>query len=268
MVLESGEPMGKIRRAGEIRNYPGFPKPTGEQIASAFLRHAEEMGVEIKKAKVGEISKGKNFIIYTEKEMIEARSVILAIGAVSEKKLPGEEELLGKGVSYCVTCDGAAYSGEKVAVISESDEGEEEARALAQDYGCEVTYVPLYEFEGAKEHFKVLNAEPLALRAAGENLEIDFGESKLTVKGVFLIKQVISPASIMKGLKMDGKHIAVNSSMETSIAGAFAAGDCTGSPFQIAKAAGQGQIAALSAVKYLSAHGGEAQRRQNSELRF
>lgn len=251
LVLDSKEPMGKIRMAKEIKNYPGFPMATGEEIASAFLLHAQEMGVEIRKAKVGEIVKGKNFRIYTEKGRIEARSVILAVGVTSEKKLPGEEELLGQGVSYCVTCDGAAYGEEKVAVIAESEEGEEEARALVQDYGCEVIYVPLYEMRGAKG-FEILKAKPLAVRARGKQVEVDFGEKKLLVRGVFLIKQVISPASLIK-LKMEGKHIAVSKSLETGIPGVFAAGDCTGAPFQIAKAAGEGQVAALSAVKYLAA---------------
>lgn len=253
VIIEKDEPMGKIRKAKEIRNYPGFAKASGAELASAFLRHAEEMGAEIKKAKVGEISRGKNFLIYTEKESIEARSVILAVGVTSEEKLPGEEELIGRGVSYCVTCDGAAYAGEKVVVISESDEGEEEAEALARDYGCEVTYIPLYEMEGSRERLKVLASKPRSLRATGENVEVELEEQKLLVKGVFLIKQVISPASIMKGLKTAGKHVAVNAEQGTSIEGVFAAGDCTGSPFQIAKAVGQGQIAALSAVKYLAA---------------
>jgi thioredoxin reductase (NADPH) len=251
LVLDSGAPMGKIRRAKEIKNYPGFPMATGEEIAFAFLRHAQEMGVEIRKEKVGEIVKGRNFRIYTEKGRIDARSVILAVGVTSEKKLPGEEELLGQGVSYCITCDGAAYGGEKVVVIAESEEGDEEARALVQDYGCEVTYVPLYEMQGSRE-FEILKAKPLAFRARGKQVEVDFGDQKLLVRGVFLIKQVISPASLIK-LKMEGKHIAVNKGMETSIPGVFAAGDCTGAPFQIAKAVGEGQVAALSAVKYLAA---------------
>jgi thioredoxin reductase (NADPH) len=252
LILDSREPMGKIRKAREIKNYPGFPRATGEEVASALLCHPLEMGVEIRKAKVGEVVKGKNFMIYTEKDRVKARSLILAVGVTIAKKLPGEEELLGQGVSYCITCDGAVYSGEKVVVISESDEGEEEAKALVQDYGCAVTYVPLYEMEGPRE-FEILKCNPRALRARGKQVTVDFGDQKLLVRAVFLIKSVIPPASLIKGLKMEGKHIAVNKGMETSIPGMFAAGDCTGSPYQIAKAIGQGQIAALSAVKYLAA---------------
>lgn len=253
LVLDSREPMGKISRAKEIRNYPGFPKAGGEDIASAFLSHAREMKVEIGKETVAEIVRGGDFMVYTGKSRIDARSVILAVGVTSEEKLPGEDELLGQGVSYCVTCDGATYSGEKVAVISVSYEGEEEARALVQDYGCEVTYIPLYEWGGAETPFEILRRKPLAVKSRGKQVEVDFGDEKLLVRGVFIIKQVISPASLIKGLKMEGKHVAVNKSMETSIPGVFAAGDCTGSPFQIAKAVGEGQVAALSAVKYLAA---------------
>lgn len=252
VVFEAEEPMGKIRRAPEIRNYPGIPGATGEDVARAFLRHALEMGVEIKKGRVGEIVKKDSFLIYTPGDRVEAGSVILAVGIAKEKKLPGEEELLGQGVSYCVTCDGAAYTGARVLVIAESEEGEEEARALVRDYGCRVTYVPLYEMRNGGG-FKVMEAVPRALRARGEEVEVDFGEKKLLARGVFLIRRVISPASLIKGLRMRDGFIEVNRDMETNIPGVFAAGDCTGAPFQIAKAAGEGQVAALRAVKYLSA---------------
>jgi thioredoxin reductase (NADPH) len=252
IIFEAAEPMGKIRRAREIRNYPGFPGATGEEISRAFLRHAREMGIEMRSEKVTGIVKEGDFIIYTEEDKVLARSVVLAVGLVSEKMLPGEEELLGRGVSYCIVCDGAAYSGGKVAVISEEEEGEEDAAALVRDYSCEVTYLPLYETLMGNKPFEILKLRPRALNLQERKVEVSFEDRSLLFDGVFLIKKMTSPARLIRGLKMVDKYVQVNRNMETSIPGVFAAGDCTGAPFKIAKAIGEGQVAALNAVKYIS----------------
>lgn len=252
VIFESDEPMKKIRKAREIRNYPGFPKATGEAISRAFISHAEGMGVELRTEKVTGIVREKNFIVYTQKDRVRARSVILAVGLRSEETFPGEEELLGRGVSYCVVCDGAAHSGGRVAVISDSEEGETEADALRKDFGCEVTYIPLYKMETPVESLHVLHDKPVSLASRGKGVEVKFEKDRLLVDGVFLIKQFTSPGRLVRGLKMEGRHISVNRDMETNIHGVFAAGDCTGAPFKIAKAVGEGQVAALSAVRYLS----------------
>ncbi len=254
VIFESDEPLLKIRKAREIRNYPGFPKATGEEISEAFLNHIKEMDIDLKREKVTGIVREKNFVIYTQKGKAWAKTVILAVGLKSEETFPGEEDLLGKGVSYCVLCDGAAYSGGKVAVISDSEEGEMEAEALKKDYGCGVVYIPLYELKSSDASFSILKNRPLAFKPREKGVEVEFKdmEEGLIVDGVFLIKQFTSPGRLVRGLKMRGRHIAVNRAMETNIPGVFAAGDCTGGPFKIAKAVGEGQIAALGAVRYIS----------------
>lgn len=255
LLLDPEEPMSKIRKAKVVPNYPGFPSIKGNELADAFLSHLEETKVEIKKAKVLQISGGKRFTVYTEKESFEANAVILALGVVSEKKIAGEEELVGEGVSYCVTCDGLVYQGERVAVIADSKEGEDEARALAEEYQCKVIYLPQYSMSGELQSVEVISAQPTALKPKGDFVEIEMGQKKIQVKGVFIIRKNLSPTTIIQRLKMKNNFIFVNDQMATSIKGVFAAGDCTGAPFQIAKAVGQGQVAALSAVRHLSKEG-------------
>jgi thioredoxin reductase (NADPH) len=257
VVFESGQPLGKIRKAREIRNYPGFPLTTGEELSEAFLSHLRDMGVELRREKVTGIVREGDFVIYTPRGRVRARTVILAVGLRSEEVIPGEDELLGKGVSYCVVCDGAAYSGGKVAVISDSEEGEREAEALRADFGCEVTYMPLYDMGSSGKPYRVVRDKPLSLVSRAGGVEVELENGSLLVDGVFLIKRFTSPSRMLDGLEMRGRHIAVDRDMQTSVPGVFAAGDCTGGPFKIAKAVGEGQVAALSAIRYLSQRGSE-----------
>ncbi len=252
VVFESEQPMGKLRKAKEIRNYPGIPRATGEELSQAFLSHLREMGIELRKEKVTGVVRERDFVIYTQGGKVRAKAVILAVGLRREEVIPGEEKLLGRGVSYCVVCDGAAYGGGRVAVISDSDEGEREAEALKTCYGCEVTYIPLYGMRDFKRSYRVLHERPVALVPRGEGVEVLFEDGSLRVDGVFVLKQFTSPRRLVRGLKMRDNHIAVDGDMQTSVPGVFAAGDCTGSPFKIAKAVGEGQVAALSAIRYLS----------------
>jgi thioredoxin reductase (NADPH) len=136
-----------------------------------------------------------------------------------------------------VTCDGLVYQGKKVAVLSDFEDGEGEVKALEEDHRCKVVRIPAERV--------------LKLRAIGGKVEILHKEGKSQVDGVFIIRKGISPASILRGLKIKEGYVSVDSRMETNIRGVFAAGDCTGPPFQIAKAVGQGQVAALSAANYL-----------------
>ncbi len=188
------------------------------------------------------VSKGK---------IISAKALILAIGLQNPRYLPGEESLLGKGVGYCATCDGPLYKGKRVAVIGYTKEGEEEANFLA-DLAQEITYLPLYEGLGElKDNIKVVKAKPKSilgkeklqgLETEGETLELD---------GLFIIRESVPPAQILPGLQIEKNAIIVDRSMATNIEGIFAAGDCTGAPYQLAKAVGEGTIAGLSAASYV-----------------
>ncbi len=287
ILFGSRELSDKIRKAHLIQNYPGFPECSGEDLCNAFAAHLEKMGIEIAEEKINAVyPMGETFALQTMKnEMHQARSVILACGMVQGKLLPGEEELVGRGVSYCATCDAPLYRGRSVAVIGYSPEAEEEVNFLSE-VASEVLYFPVYRDEpkvsesvkvvrqipqailnkeAAEEAFSLAQADPAKSSAkdlaSGEALSVDaLKQGQLAVQttkgtfpadGIFVLRSSVPAGQLIPGIEMDGEHVKVNLQMETSVPGCFACGDITGKPYQYVKAAGQGNVAALSAVSYL-----------------
>ena len=269
ILFGSRELSDKIRKAHLIQNYPGFPQCSGEDLCNAFAAHLEKMGIEIAEEKINAVyPMGETFALQTMKnEMHQARSVILACGMVQGKLLPGEEELVGRGVSYCATCDAPLYRGRSVAVMGYSPEAEEEVNFLSE-VASEVLYFPVYRDEPkVSESVKVVRQIPQAilnkeaLSAAGEALSVDaLKQGQLAVQttkgtfladGIFVLRSSVPAGQLIPGIEMDGEHVKVNLQMETSVPGCFACGDITGRPYQYVKAAGQGNVAVLSAVSYL-----------------
>ena len=287
ILFGSRELSDKIRKAHLIQNYPGFPECGGEDLCNAFAAHLEKMGIEITEEKINAVyPMGETFALQTMKnEMHQARSVILACGMVQGKLLPGEEELVGRGVSYCATCDAPLYRGRSVAVIGYSPEAEEEVNFLSE-VASEVLYFPVYRDEpkvsesvkvvrqipqailnkeAAEEAFSLAQADPAKSSAkdlaSGEALSVDaLKQGQLAVQttkgtfladGIFVLRSSVPAGQLIPGIEMDGEHVKVNLQMETSVPGCFACGDITGRPYQYVKAAGQGNVAVLSAVFYL-----------------
>lgn len=277
----------KIRKAHLIQNYPGLPERTGTELCDAFADHLDKMRIEITEQKINMVyAMGDKFALQTmSNEMYQARSVILASGMVQGSLLPGEEELVGRGVSYCATCDAPLYRGRSVAVIGYSPEAEKEANFLSE-IASEVRYFPLYQQEpqvaksveimrqvprailnneDAKETLARVN--PQGVSAHGGALPtktlqpgqpaVETEESVLPVDGIFVLRSSIPAKQLIPGIEMDGEHVKVNLQMETSLPGCFACGDVTGRPYQYVKAAGQGNVAALSAAEYLDREGGK-----------
>ena len=165
ILFGSRELSDKIRKAHLIQNYPGFPECSGEDLCNAFAAHLEKMGIKITEEKINAVyPMGETFALQTMKnEMHQARSVILACGMVQGKLLPGEEELVGRGVSYCATCDAPLYRGRSVAVIGYSPEAEEEVNFLSE-VASEVLYFPVYRDEPkVSESVKVVRQIPQAI---------------------------------------------------------------------------------------------------------
>ena len=160
----------------------------------------------------------------------------LALGITREKLYPGEAEFLGRGVSYCATCDGMLYRGKTIALIGNNREAYDDADFL-RGIGCNVLHFKenlRYEIRGG------MKADTLI--AGGQEHQVD---------GVFIIKDSISVSKLIDGLEYENGAIVTKRDMSTSIPGVFACGDCTGKPYQLAKAAGEGNIAALSACEYV-----------------
>jgi thioredoxin reductase (NADPH) len=256
VALMGGQaPFGRIRKAPSIANYPGFTSASGEELAAAFERHLEEFDVPVIGEKVSKIipDADDGFVVFGEREVYHAGAVVLATGVYREAEIEGEEDLVGQGVSYCVTCDGRLFAGRRAAFISYAPEGEEEASALAEDFGVDVTYLPLYTGDyRLPEGLRVLpGARPTRLARVDGHVRVSLPGEDLHVDAVFIYKNSVSPRTLLDGLASDGRHVTVGRRMETAVPGVFAAGDCTGEPYQTAKAVGEGQVAALEAVRFL-----------------
>ena len=182
----------------------------------------------------------------------KADAVILATGAQTVKEINGERELLGKGVSYCATCDGNFYMGKTIAVISDNKESEEEVDFLA-DIADKVYFYPSYKTDYSKENAQRLTSPVKSVDGERHAGGITLADgTQFAVDGVFFLKQSVSADVLLGGLEMNDGSIAVNHDMSTNIKGCFACGDCTGKPYQIAKAVGEGNTALHSAITYLS----------------
>lgn len=126
----------KVSRPASIKNYLGMPSVSGEELKEAFLQHILEMGITITNAHIdGIYPMGGYFVLSSGSKMYEAKAVILATGAKASNLIPGEQQLLGNGVSYCATCDGLVYEGRTVAVVAYDEREEEDVRYLAKLHG-------------------------------------------------------------------------------------------------------------------------------------
>ena len=238
-IVSSGEADSHLAKAHRVDNYPGMPEMSGTEMLEQMTRQARERGVEFMRGRATSIlPMGETFGIAVGSDYLEARAVILTTGMNLGRLYPGEAEYLGRGVSYCATCDGMMYRGKPVAVIGLSEDAPEESRILSE-IGCQVEY---FDRTRAKQYEIQGEQTVTALVADG---------TVFPVQGVFILRSGVAPEQLLTGLETAGGAITVDRNMLTNVPGVFAAGDCTGAPYQIAKSVGEGNIAALSAVKYL-----------------
>ena len=252
LLLGSRDLSEKMRKAHQILNYPGFPAVSGNDLADAFARHLAQMNIPVTEKRVNAVyAMGDYFVLQAGEEMLEARSVILASGVVQGKPLPGENEMLGHGVSYCATCDAALYRGKTAAVIGYGPREEAEA-AFLSEVCSEVFYYPMYKEEpNLPEAVKVIREKVTELAQEDGKRVVVTENGRKAVDGIFVLREAVAPAQLVPGLETDGSHVVTDRKMATSIPGLFACGDITGTPYQYVKAAGEGNVAALSAVNWL-----------------
>lgn len=249
-VIVIGQNTGWLSRAESIENYPGMPGVSGQQMLSVMAGQAKNMGAELRGGVVHQvIAMGDSFALSLGADFVEARKVILAAGAKQPKLLPGEERLLGRGVSYCGTCDGMLYRGKHVAVIGAGAEAVPEANFLM---GLCQSVTFFGKMDDALDSRIQVRGETVTeitggMRASG----LIAGGEEMPFDGVFIFREAMALSSLMPGLEMDGAFIKVDRQMRTSLDGVYAAGDCTGLPLQVAKAVGEGCIAALCACQEL-----------------
>lgn len=243
----------KVGQAELIKNYVGLPDVTGVELAWTFQNHFEGMNIKLtEKTVTGVYETEGHFTLLAGNENFTAKSVILCTGVQTEKPLEGEEEFLGRGVSYCATCDGFLYKGKKIAILCTDKKFEHEAEFLAEL--SEKAYVmPMYRgYEIKSEKAEIILKNPIKVSGGMKAEKVHFKDGSLDIDGLFILRGSISPSTLVHGLQTDGGHIVVSRDLSTNIKGLFAAGDCTGRPYQYAKSVGEGNVAAHSAVEYLA----------------
>ena len=235
-VVSNDSSQSGLYKALEVWNYPGFPKITGRALIKKLADHAVAAGAELITGRVSVVMPmGTEFSIGYGTEILSAKSLIIATGVAQTSLFPGEAEYLGRGVSYCTTCDGMLFRGKRVCAVCHAPEAEEEA-AYLESIGCEVIRV---------------KTKDIVIKGGDYITSITAAGEEIGCEGVFIMRHAVAPHLLVSGLEMDGRHIRTDLDCQTNISGVFAAGDCTGTPYQIAKAVGQGLVAALAASDFV-----------------
>lgn len=262
---------GLAAHAHLIENWPGLKKISGQELMKNFREHAESLGAEILNDQVAAIKKpGQNFLIKTlGGQKLESQSLILAMGTKHRQLgVPGEKELLGKGVSYCAVCDGPFFKNKIVAVIGGSDCAAISAILLADickkvyviyrnsDLRCEPIWLERLEKNSKIEILRNVNVKEIKGKEKVSGLVLA-NNQEIALDGVFIEIGSEPQVNILKslGVKLDKENqIIVDASGATNLPGVFAAGDITNGSNklrQIITSAAEGVIAAVAIAKYL-----------------
>ena len=273
LLLERLAPGGQVLTTDWVENYPGFPDGvSGFELIDRMKAQAEKFGLKIQTEEASRVDlSGQKKVVYTSQGQLETKAIILACGATWKKLgIEGEEDLIGRGVSFCATCDGPFYRDQEVAVIGGGDTAVEEALFLTRF----VSKVYLIHRRDELRATKLLQERAMAEKKiefiwdtvpqrilghdgveAIELRNVKTGSvSKKDVKGVFVFIGTIPNTELVKGqveLDENGSVITDNN-METSVPGVFAAGDLRSKLFrQISTAVGEGAAASFAAEKYV-----------------
>ena len=259
----------KVEKAHSILNYPGLPNVTGAQLAQAFSNHLESMDIPITEKQVTAVyAMGDYFAIQTPEEMIESRTVILAAGVVTAKALPGENEFLGRGVSYCATCDGEFFTGKDVFVVGGGFAAAEESVFLTK-YARQVTILIRGDdftcaqatADAARNHEKITVLTNTEVEEVSGDTSLRYLRYRNTKTGqvtkhhaadgetfgVFVFAGYEPATELVRGLAElnDQGYILTDRSQKTTADGLYAAGDVCVKPLrQVVTAVGDGALAA------------------------
>jgi len=239
LVVSNPPEENPLWKAERVDNYLGLPGLSGAELLTRFRSHAEQSGAELREGRVlNAMAMGSDWYVSIGSDVESAKAIVLAGGVARAKKYPGEEEYLGRGVSYCATCDGMLFRNRPVAVIGFSDSAKKEAEFLSS-IGCAVTY-----FDRPKK-CEIIGGEKI------ERIVCD-GEAT-EIACVFVLRPALAPTDVFPEIGVENGYVQVDRSMATNLPGVFAAGDCTGAPLQVSSAVGEGLIAGQSAAKYVAA---------------
>jgi thioredoxin reductase (NADPH) len=276
LVIVGNQLGGQISITAEVENYPGFPEPdlTGPELVDKMYRQAERFGTRYEYDTVEEVdfTKGSPFYVRTNAKEYEAETVIVTAGASPRRLgIPGEDDFIGRGVSFCATCDGFFFRGKDVVVVGGGDSALEEGLFLTK-FAEKVRIIHRRD---------ELRAGPALTRRAFANDKIEFiwdtvvdeikgngmvtevdvtnvktqEKDQLETDGVFIYIGHFPNSKFLEGqLAMDEHgYVIADERMRTSVEGVFAAGEIQDSIYrQIATSVGQGCAAAMQCEKWLS----------------
>lgn len=275
LMIERGIPGGQMANTEDIENYPGYDSILGPDLSQKMFDHSKAFGAEYAYGDVQRITDEKEYkVVHAHNRDYKARAIILASGAQYKKiGVPGEEELGGRGVSYCAVCDGAFFKGKNLFVIGGGDSAVEEGVFLTR-FADKVTIVHRRD---------ELRAQKILQKRAFDNPKVDFiwnhtvkeiiekdgkvGSARLVstvdgteteheIDGVFIYigMNPITGFVLDLGITNDQGYIVTNEEMETNIPGIFAAGDVREKTLrQVVTATNDGSIAAQNAQHYIEA---------------
>lgn len=267
MLINNG--IGALAKAEKIENYYGLERPlSGTELYERGIMQAKELGVEIIDAQVLGIRGFDTFTVQTTAGDFDTVSVILATGSKrAAPAIPGIREFEGKGVSYCAVCDAFFYRGRDVAVLGNSDFALHEAETLQNVASSVTIYTDGCEPAFSREHSIMVNTQKIQEIEGEETVrgltlvndvtaqeEGTENNSFCAAEGIFVALGIAGSTEIARqmGAELTEKgNIRINSEMETTIPGLFAAGDCTGGLLQVAKAVYEGSVASINAGKYV-----------------
>jgi len=273
LLLERLAPGGQVLTTDWVENYPGFPDGvSGFELMDRMKTQAERFGLKIQNEEVIRLELSeKRKVVFLNSGTLESKTIILACGATWKKLgIEGEDRLMGRGISFCATCDGPFYRDEEVAVIGGGDTAVEEAifltRFVKKIYLVhrrdKLRATKLLQERAMSEEKITLVWETIPLRILGQNSveaielrNVKTGDvQRKEVKGVFVFIGTIPNTELVKdSVKLDENgFILTDDNMQTSIPGVFAAGDIRSKLFrQISTAVGEGAAASYSAERYL-----------------
>ena len=190
-------------------------------------------------------------VITQEGGYFEGKTVILACGVETVKTIEGETEFAGKGVSYCATCDGFLYKDKTIFVLCASPRLEHEIQHLSGFADTVYLFNAYKGGEALPKNVTLLKKMPRKIVGDKRVTGVQFDDETINVDGVFILKESSAISTLHAEIEMQDNHVVVDRNMQTNVQGIFAAGDCTGRPYQYAKAVGEGNVAAHAVTQYL-----------------
>ncbi len=279
LLITGNELGGQIAITNEVENYPGFDSILGPELTEKMKAQAEKFGARFEYSLATEVdlTKGSPFFLKTYNGEYQAKAIIIATGASAKRlEIPGEDEFIGRGVSYCATCDGFFFKGKDVLVVGGGDSALQEGLFLTK-YATQVRIVHRRDSLRAGEFLKARASENEKIKFVWNTVleeikgngavqevmakNVKTGQvERLKTDGVFVFVGHFPNTQIFDGqLAMDeNKFLVTDKHMQTSVPGVFAAGEAQDPIYkQAVSSAGQGCQAAIAAERWLAAHGAE-----------